>query len=78
MSAIELGRFVLTIAILLVAVHGLGNLAERLKQPRIAGETLSGILLGPFVQKFLTPTAVTKLFSFSPSTSTVMGSREVV
>jgi hypothetical protein len=54
MSAIEFGRFVLTIAILLVAV------------------------LGPFVQTLLTPTAVAKLFSFSPSTSTVMGSREVV
>ncbi len=35
MSVVEFGHFVLTIAILLVAVHGLGYLAERLKQPRI-------------------------------------------
>ena len=31
MSVVEFGHFVLTIAVLLVAVHGLGYLAERLK-----------------------------------------------
>jgi Kef-type K+ transport system membrane component KefB len=73
MSAVEFGHFVLTIAILLVAVHGLGYIAERLKQPRIVGEILAGILLGPFVLKLLAPTAFAKLFSFSPSAATVMG-----
>jgi Kef-type K+ transport system membrane component KefB len=73
MSVVEFGHFVLTIAILLVAVHGLGYLAERLKQPRIVGEILAGILLGPFVLKLLAPTAFARLFSFSPSASTVMG-----
>jgi Kef-type K+ transport system membrane component KefB len=73
MSVVEFGHFVLTIAILLVAVHGLGYLAERLKQPRIVGEILAGILLGPFVLKLLAPTAFAKLFSFSPSSGTVMG-----
>ena len=56
MSVVEFGHFVLTIAILLVAVHGLGYLAERLKQPRIVGEILAGILLGPFVLRLLAPT----------------------
>ena len=73
MSVIEFGHFVLTIAVLLVAVHGLGYLAERLKQPRIVGEILAGVLLGPFVLKLLAPTAFAKLFSFSPSSGTVMG-----
>jgi hypothetical protein len=73
MSVIEFGHFVLTIAILLVAVHGLGYLAERLKQPRIVGEILAGILLGPFVLRLLAPTAFAKLFLFSPSAGTVMG-----
>ena len=73
MSVVEFGHFVLTIAILLVAVHGLGYLAERLKQPRIVGEILAGILLGPFVLKLLAPTAFAKLFFFSASASTVMG-----
>src|SRR5580700_2753649 len=73
MSVVEFGHFVLTIALLLVAVHGLGYLAEKLKQPRIVGEILAGILLGPFVLKLLAPPAFAKLFSFSPSASTVMG-----
>jgi Kef-type K+ transport system membrane component KefB len=72
-SVIEFGHFVLTIAILLIAVHGLGYIAERLKQPRIVGEIVAGILLGPFVLKVLAPTAYTKLFLFSPSAGTVMG-----
>jgi Kef-type K+ transport system membrane component KefB len=73
MSAIEFGHFVLTIAVLLVAVHGLGYLAERLKQPRIVGEILAGVVLGPWVLKLIAPAAFAKLFSFSPSAATVMG-----
>ena len=73
MSVIEFGHFVLTIAILLIAVHGLGYIAERLKQPRIVGEIVAGILLGPVVLKVLAPAAYTKLFLFSPSAGTVMG-----
>jgi Kef-type K+ transport system membrane component KefB len=73
MSVIEFGQFVLTIAVLLVAVHGLGYLAERLKQPRIVGEILAGVLLGPWVLKLIAPTAFARLFSFSPSAATVMG-----
>jgi Kef-type K+ transport system membrane component KefB len=73
MSVVEFGHFVLTLAVLLIAVHGLGYIAERLKQPRIVGEILAGILLGPFVLKLLVPTAFAKLFSFSPNAGTVMG-----
>jgi Kef-type K+ transport system membrane component KefB len=73
MSVIEFGHFVLTIATLLIVVHGLGYLAERLKQPRIVGEILAGILLGPFVLKLVAPTTFARLFTFSPSASTVMG-----
>jgi Kef-type K+ transport system membrane component KefB len=72
-SVIEFGHFVLTIAILLIAVHGLGYIAERLKQPRIVGEIVAGILLGPFVLKLLAPAAFARLFLFSPSAGTVMG-----
>jgi len=73
MSPTEFGQFVLTLATLLVTVHGLGYLAERLRQPRIVGEILAGIVLGPFVLKLVVPSAFTKLFLFSPNASTVMG-----
>ncbi len=73
MSAAEFGNFVLTIAVLLGAVHGLGYLTERLKQPRIVGEILAGILLGPFALRLIAPGAFGELFAFSPSANTVMG-----
>ena len=73
MSAAEFGQFVLTIATLLAAVHGLGYISERLKQPRIVGEILAGVLLGPFVLKLLAPAAFGKLFGFSPNANTVLG-----
>src|SRR5580658_5439815 len=55
MSVIKFGHFVLTIGVLLVAVHGLGYIAERVKQPRIVGEILAGILLGPWVLTSASP-----------------------
>lgn len=73
MSASEFGQFVLTLAALLAAVHGLGYLAERLRQPRIVGEILAGILLGPFVLKLMAPGGYGMLFGFSPSAQTVLG-----
>jgi Kef-type K+ transport system membrane component KefB len=73
MSANEFGQFVLTIAAFLLAVHGLGYLSERLRQPRIVGEILAGVLLGPFVLKLLAPGAFFHLFGFSPSANTVLG-----
>jgi len=73
MSAAEFGHFVLTIAALLALVHGLGYLSERLQQPRIVGEILAGILLGPFVLKLLAPAAFGALFGFSPSASAALG-----
>jgi Kef-type K+ transport system membrane component KefB len=66
MSVVEFGHFVLTIAVLLVAVHGLGYLAERLKQPRIVGEILAGILLGPFVLRFWHPLRSPSFSRFRP------------
>jgi len=73
MSPLDFGQFVLTIAALLAAVHGLGYLSERLKQPRIVGEILAGIILGPFVLKLLAPAVFAKLFTFSPSANVVLG-----
>lgn len=73
MSASEFGQFVLTIATLLIAVHGLGFLAEQLKQPRIVGEILAGILLGPFALKLAAPGLFGRLFTYSPSANIVLG-----
>jgi len=73
LSGTEFGIFTLTLAVLLIAAHGLGYLAERLGQPRLAGEILAGVLLGPFLLKSLVPEAFTHLFQFSPKADTALG-----
>lgn len=45
-----------SILLLLVAARLLGEIAYRLKQPTIVGEILAGILLGPSVLNYVTPT----------------------
>lgn len=47
MTAEEIGRLGLTLAVLLASAHALGYLFERLRQPRLIGEILAGVLLGP-------------------------------
>ncbi len=73
MNAADFGHFVLTMAAFLVAVHGLGYLAEKLLQPRIVGEILAGILLGPFVLKLLAPGTFSGLFDFATSVHSALG-----
>ena len=47
MSNSDITQLVLAFVLLLVAAHGLGQLFVRLRQPRVAGEILGGLLLGP-------------------------------
>ncbi|HMF89868.1 MAG TPA: cation:proton antiporter [Candidatus Angelobacter sp.] len=49
MPASAIGPLILFLAILLTLAHLLGHLFVRLRQPRVIGEILAGILLGPFV-----------------------------
>lgn len=49
MPSSAVGPLILFIAILLTAAHLLGYLFARLRQPRVIGEILAGILLGPFL-----------------------------
>lgn len=62
MSANEFGMMMLSLSVLLVSVHAVGYLFEKLLQPRLVGEILAGILLGPWVLKLLAPNAFTLLF----------------
>jgi Kef-type K+ transport system membrane component KefB len=49
MPATAIGPLILFLFLLLAAAHLLGYLFNRLRQPRVIGEILGGILLGPFV-----------------------------
>ena len=62
MPAGEIGSLTLTLSVLIAAVHGLGYLFQRLKQPRFVGEILAGALLGPFVLGRVMPAFSARLF----------------
>ena len=47
LGSLELARLVLALTLLLVAAHTVGYLANRFGQPRVIGEILGGLLLGP-------------------------------
>lgn len=49
MSSIEMGSVVLTLCVLLFSIHGMGYIFDKLKQPKLVGEIVAGVLLGPFV-----------------------------
>ena len=65
MSGEEIGTIVLALSILIVSVHGLGFLMENLRQPRLVGEILAGVLLGPFFLGKMFPDVWTKIFGIS-------------
>lgn len=50
-------HFLTSILLLLVVSRFLGEVMNRLNQPRIVGEILAGVLLGPAVFNFVEPTA---------------------
>ncbi len=62
MSGSEFGLMMLSLSVLLISVHALAWVFEKLLQPRLVGEILAGILLGPWVLKLLAPQTFGLLF----------------
>lgn len=55
LSNADVTHLLLALVLLLVAAHGLGRLFVRLRQPKVAGEILGGLLLGPTLFGLLLP-----------------------
>jgi Kef-type K+ transport system membrane component KefB len=55
LSSAEVVHLLLALTLLLVAAHGLGWVFARLRQPRVAGEILGGLLLGPTLFGLVAP-----------------------
>src|SRR5512133_400873 len=71
MSDSGFGTIALLLFLFLAAAHALGYLFTRLRQPRVAGEILAGLLLGPFVLGRIAPQWIA---GFSrPEAQTVLG-----
>ena len=49
LGSLELARLLLALTLLLAFAHIAGYLATRVRQPRVIGEIVGGLLLGPTV-----------------------------
>lgn len=68
----ELGRLFLSILFLLISSHSLGTLFNRFYLPRVIGEILGGILLGPSCLGFFFPKIYSQLFNFFPAHGNIL------
>ena len=62
MSTQTLGSLTLALLLLLAGANLLGQLAARLRQPKVVGEILAGIVLGPSLLGLLAPGVTGQLF----------------
>lgn len=67
MNDSELARFFLSLVLLLVGALGGGRVFERLRLPRVIGEIVGGIVLGPSVLGLISPEAQKWLFAGFPA-----------
>ncbi|MCU1295951.1 MAG: transporter, family [Acidobacteriaceae bacterium] len=65
MSQDEIGSIVILLLILIASAHLFGYLFAKLRQPRVIGEILAGLLLGPTLLGRFAPTISAKIFSGS-------------
>lgn len=63
LTNMELTRFFFAIVLLLVSAHWFGYIFERLKLPRVIGEIVGGLVLGPTVLGFFAPGAYDWIFN---------------
>jgi Kef-type K+ transport system membrane component KefB len=69
----EVVSVLVALCVLLVAAHGVGQLFVRLRQPRVIGEIVGGLLLGPTVLGAVAPGVQRELFPPAGTTAAVVG-----
>jgi Kef-type K+ transport system membrane component KefB len=76
-SSDQLAAVLISLTVLIACGHLLGHLCVRLGQPRLIGEILVGVILGPFVLGKIAPDLMNGLFggpgSTQQATGTVLG-----
>lgn len=69
---INVTRFFLAVIILLFSAHVFGYLFHRLKMPKVIGEIIGGIILGPTVLGFFLPTIYKSIFEAQASSLAIL------
>ena len=72
-SDADVARLLLALLLLLVTAHSLGRLCIRLRQPKVAGEILGGLLLGPTLLGLLLPGWHHAVFQSGTATPVALG-----
>ncbi len=67
MTTAEFGSFTLVLLLILAAAHLCGYIFQRLRQPRVVGEIVAGILIGPTVLGHFAPRVNASLFDAAGS-----------
>ena len=73
LSNADVTHLLLALVLLLAAAHGLGRLFTRLHQPKVAGEILGGLLLGPTLFGLVAPTWQHAIFAAGSATPVALG-----
>ena len=73
MTGEQTAQMLTALAVLLVAVHVMGNAFVRMRQPRVIGEFVAGLVLGPTLLSRLFPDALAWIFPDSGPVAAVLG-----
>jgi Kef-type K+ transport system membrane component KefB len=73
LSSAEIAQLLITLFVVLVSAHMLGNIFSKLNQPPVIGEILGGLLLGPTVLGAIAPDVMASLFPDGRPTAAVLG-----
>ncbi len=73
MSTEEFGSILLVLLVLIGSAHALGELFSRMKQPRVIGEILAGLLLGPTFLGHFFPRLFENIFVGSTTQESTVG-----
>ena len=72
LATADIARMLVAVTVLLVAAHGVGAVFARLRQPRVIGEIVGGLLAGPTVLGACTAEGEAWIFPKSGPTPTVL------